>query len=57
MINYKEESLRELLLKHPDSGQVVIGNGTVRVNPKRIINSENYKELCSKLKEHFKDNR
>ncbi len=50
------KTLRQLLQENPDSGQVVIGDGTVHMDPDEIRNSESYKELCEKLKQYCKDN-
>lgn len=46
----KYKSLRELLQDHPDSGQRVIGEGTVHVDPEKIRQSEGYKDMVAKIK-------
>jgi len=48
----KYESLRQVLKDHPDSGQRVIGEGTVRVDPEDIRRSKNYQDLIAKVEEY-----
>lgn len=49
----QDRSLRQLLQDYPNSGQRVIGNGTVHVDAEEIRQSENYKEMVAKIKEYF----
>ena len=47
-----EKSLRQVLREHPDSGQKVVGAGTVRVDPEKIRNSRSYKKLIAQVRHY-----
>jgi hypothetical protein len=43
-------TLRELLRENPDSGQRVIGEGTVHLDPQRIRQSRGYRDIVARLR-------
>lgn len=47
----KQKSLRQLLQDYPNSGQRVIGEGTVHVDPEEIRQSQSYKDMVVKIRE------
>ena len=49
-----EKSLRQVLREHPNSGQRVIGAGTVHVDPDKIRRSQSYKKLVAQVRHYAK---
>lgn len=45
-----QKSLRQLLQDYPDSGQRVIGEGTVHVDAEKIRQSKKYQEMVAKVR-------
>jgi hypothetical protein len=45
------KTLREALKDNPNSGQRVVGAGTVCVDPEKIRRSKNYRDLIAKVRE------
>ncbi len=54
--NHGYKSLRQLLKEHPNSGQTVIGDGTVHVDPEKIRTSASYKEMTRRIENYVKRN-
>lgn len=46
----KPKSLRELLQEYPNSGQRVIGEGTVHLDPQEIRSSRGYQDMVKRLR-------
>lgn len=53
---FRRKTLRDLLQEYPDSGQEVLGNGTVHMPPELIRQSENYKDLVDKVRKYAEEN-
>lgn len=47
-----EKTLRQLLLDYPNSGQKVIGLGTVHVDAEEIRQSRSYKTLIAQVRNY-----
>lgn len=47
-----QRKMRELVQKHPDHGIQMVGEGTVRVNSRKIRESNEYKAFKKRMKDY-----